>query len=48
MANFGNFNYRPGETVQNLQSPGLSGRVDSSELMPPYLPISGVQKSGGI
>ena len=46
MTNFGNLNYRPGETVQ--KSPGLSGRVDSSELMPPYLPISGVQKSGGI
>ena len=25
--------WRPGDTVQNLESPGLSGRVDSPELM---------------
>ena len=25
--------WRPGDTVQNLESPGLSGRVDSTEML---------------
>ena len=34
MANFGNYSgdFRHGETVQNLECPGLSGRVDGPTL----------------